>query len=97
MRIEIPEEFLQCCAEWHGGSASMLYAISSTGALSLGTHRPLGCDTDEKWMWHLLSELESEINYCIKCTKQLENAHQLIDFKVFVMQELEKLPEPEDE
>lgn len=102
MRIAIPEEFVQCCAEWHRGSASMMYAISSTGALSLGTNRPLGCGTDEKWMWHLLNELESEIYSSLRITKKvlrpLPREHQrLTEFSAFVSKELEKFPEPEDE
>jgi hypothetical protein len=38
-RIEFEPEELQVAAEWHGGQASMLYAISSTGALSRGVER----------------------------------------------------------
>lgn len=100
MQVQIPSRFVRCCTDWYEGSGSMMYAISSTGALSLGTVRPLGCDTDEKWMWHLLNELESEIYHCIRVirkTRNLTGLRLLEDFSRFVRHELEKLPEPEDE
>lgn len=48
-------------SEWHGGQASMLYAVASTGALSLGTRRPAGCDTDAEWAEYLRDTLAREL------------------------------------
>ena len=38
------EKQLQLAAAWHGGQGSMLYAVASTGSLSLGSRRPLVWD-----------------------------------------------------
>lgn len=49
-RIEFELEELQVASEWHGGQASMMYAISSTGALSRGAERcrpRVDCEADE--------------------------------------------------
>ena len=47
--------------DWHGGQASMLYAIASTGALTRGPIRPAGCETtedhDADLAWRLWREL----------------------------------------
>ena len=47
--IEIPEWLVGLCADWYDGMDDKLYAVCSTGGLTLGNHRPLGCNTDEKW------------------------------------------------
>jgi hypothetical protein len=41
---EVSEEQLQLARAWHGGQGSMLYAVASTGSLSLGSRRPLVWD-----------------------------------------------------
>lgn len=44
-RIDLDENEIRVCYEWHGGQASMLYAAASTGALMRGTVRPrVDCD-----------------------------------------------------
>jgi hypothetical protein len=56
--IEIPCEYLELCNSWYDGMDDMLYAIASTGRLTIGSIRPRGADTDEKWylsIWHNLS------------------------------------------
>ena len=53
------ESELRVATEWHGGQSSMLYAISSTGALSRGTIRS-GRD-DAEWSYDLASQLWSEL------------------------------------
>lgn len=54
-RIEFDPEELQIASEWHDGQSSMLYAISSTGALARGAEhcRPrVDCDAcgDRGWV-----------------------------------------------
>jgi hypothetical protein len=41
---EVSDEQLQLARAWHGGQGSMLYAVASTGSLSLGSRRPLVWD-----------------------------------------------------
>jgi hypothetical protein len=72
MKVEIPPEYIDLCTSWHSGQDSMFYAISSTGALSLGSIRPVDRDSealfvnDEEWMLSLLNSLECEIRDCLK-------------------------------
>lgn len=44
----------------------MLYAVASTGALSLGTIRPYGVDTDDEWADSLRLDLMAELQDVIK-------------------------------
>lgn len=64
--IEIPSEYLELCEHWHSGQTDLLYAISSAGNLTLGSRRPLGCDTDQKWQLQLFRELSSDIGYAVR-------------------------------
>jgi hypothetical protein len=61
--IEIPCDIQRLCADWHGGMDDMLYAVSSTGGLTMGTIRPEGCDTDEKWYLTIWRELSSDLGH----------------------------------
>lgn len=47
--------------DWHGGQGSMLYAVASTGALSRGTVRPYGTETDDEWDDWLRFRLRAEL------------------------------------
>lgn len=72
--LEIPSEYLELCESWHGGQDSMFYAISSTEALSLGTHSKIWGeqDSDEFWMLGLMEDTIREIKICIG---HCENGH----------------------
>lgn len=59
--IEIPIEFVALCSGWAGGMDCMLRAVESTGGLTLGTIRPEGCDTDEKWYLVLWRNLAADV------------------------------------
>jgi len=62
--IDFDDEEIEAASHWYGGQGSMLYAITSTGALSRGTIRPRHDDgtpmTDEEWIVDLAERLESE-------------------------------------
>ena len=60
--VEIPSEYVQLASEWYDGSGSMLYAITSTGGLTLGSRRPLDCETDQEWQLRLFCCLSSELS-----------------------------------
>ena len=68
--IQIPDEFLQLASEWHGGQDSILYAIASTGNLTLGTTMPCDLNTQEEWYVHLWDELDVELNHLCNQLKQ---------------------------
>lgn len=59
-RILFNNTELKAASEWHSGQYSMMYAIASTGSLSLGTHRPEPDMTDAEWLSRLASDLEDE-------------------------------------
>lgn len=56
--IEIPNKYVEACDGWYSSGADLIYAVCSTGGLTTGTNRPLGCKTDEQWyltFWRNLS------------------------------------------
>lgn len=57
IEIDFPTEHVQTCADWHSGLSCMLYAVASTGNVSLGTIRPRKEDgtrmSDREWQVHL--------------------------------------------
>ena len=75
--IEIPQKYFDICEDWkdfytHDGQDSMLYAIASTGNLTLGNLRPnvfvnqnlpffQQPMTDKEWYWSLFDDLEHEL------------------------------------
>ncbi len=66
--IELNDDEINAAQAWHGGQSSMLYAVASTGALSLGTVRPRERDehdrfvplSDLAWKRSLVERLEGE-------------------------------------
>lgn len=68
--ILFDDEEIEAASHWYSGQGSMLYAITSTGALSRGTHRPRNDDgdpmTDEEWMAYLAGKLEYEAGQAAK-------------------------------
>jgi hypothetical protein len=69
--IQIPAEFVQLCSDWNGGQACMLYAVSSTGNLTIGTHRPLDCDNHWQWYLRLWDNLGCDIRDIIRSVEKL--------------------------
>jgi hypothetical protein len=63
-KLELDAEEINAATSWHGGQSSMLYAVSSTGSLSLGTHRRVKASgdpmTDAEWFADLCWELSAE-------------------------------------
>lgn len=60
------EQELDLAVGWHGGQASMLYAVASTGGLSQGTSAPRWWDgepmTSGEWDSYLVDSLRSELD-----------------------------------
>ena len=73
--ISIPELFVGLCEDWAGDTDCMLRAVSSTGCLKTGTHRPTRCDgSDEKWYLHIWCKLSDDVAYAVKCASKGHNA-----------------------
>ena len=82
--IQIPDEFVSLCNEWHGGQDCLLYAVASTGNLTMGSIRPRGCDTDEKWYLNLWQGLDSDLSYTIRLAKGKRGVTALRRFQAYV-------------
>jgi hypothetical protein len=106
--IEIPAEFVQLASEWYDGQASMLYAVASTGGLTLGSVRPYTDDeeikemgiiyyrrpmTDEEWYRSLWDGLESELYRAMKHDKEGE----LTEFYAWVEKQIQNMGKEETE
>lgn len=87
---EPTEEQLQLAAAWHGGQGSMLYAVSSTGGLFLGTRRHLVWDEgfsgpitrDPDCGWRPATDTEwadSLVDQLLLELRDLERAAELAD------------------
>jgi hypothetical protein len=61
--IEIPERFVRIAGRWYGGQGCMLYAVSSTGGLTIGTIRPRGCCTNEQWYYSIWCDLAGDVSH----------------------------------
>jgi hypothetical protein len=74
-QILFDDDELEAAQSWHSGGSSMLYAISSTGKLSLGTQRPHNDEedrpmTDDEWFAYIASNLEGEAEEAIDMAKE---------------------------
>lgn len=77
--IDFDDEEIEAASHWYGGQGSMLYAITSTGALSRGTIRPRHDEgrpmTDEEWIVDLAERLEGEAEQAARdASKQAKKA-----------------------
>jgi hypothetical protein len=72
--IVIPDLFVDLCEGWHGSINCKLYAVSSTGGLTIGAIRPLGCDTTEKWYLSIWRDLSVDVAYTVRCAEEGLNA-----------------------
>jgi hypothetical protein len=73
--IEIPAEFAEFASGFYEGSDSMLYAITSTGNLEIGSIRPYDCDTDEKWQLNLFETLDMELCHLLRAMRRTEKTN----------------------
>lgn len=81
--MKIPTKFVNLCRDWHDGQSSMMYAVSSGGALTRGSIRPHDDDgpySDEKWIWSLFASLESEIRHCLRLATVQKDRNRLAEF-----------------
>jgi hypothetical protein len=78
--IIFDDDEIEAASHWYNGQGSMLYAITSTGALSRGTQRPWSHVrgepmTDEEWMTSLAERLGWEAEEAARdASKQAKNA-----------------------
>jgi hypothetical protein len=61
--IKIPAWIQDLCSEWYSGANCMLYAVASTGGLTIGNRRPRGCDTPQKWYLSIWYDFSVDLGY----------------------------------
>ena len=94
--IQIPEEFVALACHWYSG-VDMLYAVASTGNLTLGNRRPYNDDegrycTDQEWYRSIWSELSCDISYCLRLMPADHEDHEeMTRFAEFVSDVVDRL------
>lgn len=92
--ITIPGEFKTLADQWYGGQHCILYAISSTGGLTLGTIRPTHDMSDQEWYVSLWDDLDITLS---RILRKLESDHEdketLTRFQEFAEQTADRLRE----
>lgn len=92
--IVIPESFVDLCKGWSGDTGCMLYAVSSTGNLTIGTIRPGGCDCDEQWYYSIWLDLSVDVAYNRRLAgNDHEDYPTLVDFEHWVDKQCDRLCE----
>lgn len=98
IHVEFPAEHLETCADWHSGQSCMLYAVASTGNVSLGTIRPRDDDgnslTDRQWQVRLWGELSCDAWAALRNLDKLDpERDRLESLESFAESTAEKLRE----
>ena len=68
--IVIPARFVDLCGQWYNGRGDLLYAVSSTGNLTIGDRCPMGCTSEEKWYLFLWMGLANDVGYAVRSAKK---------------------------
>lgn len=63
--IIIPSEYVELCHGWHGGLRCKMYAVCSTGNLTIGNRRPLGTETKEEWYYSIWCDLLGDVDSAV--------------------------------
>ena len=99
--IKIPSRFVRVASHWYSGMSDMLYAVSSTGGLTLGTTRPVGCETDEQWYLTIWRDLSVDTACALRAAYEVRESNNpevddygdLWDFNKWVNGIVERLEE----
>ena len=87
--LKIPPEYIDLCNHWYSGQGDMMYAVASTGSLSLGSICPVydyddKADRDLKWYYTLCLDLSTSILHARRSAENAlrraeQRAHDLTD------------------
>lgn len=74
--MKIPTEFVNLAMSWYSSQHDYLYAVASTGGLSLGNIRPYSHEasrplTDEEWEVWIWGELECDVKHAAKVAERI--------------------------
>lgn len=67
---QVPAGLVAFASQWYDGSDSMLYAIASTGNLTIGSVRPYHVLTDQEWHVYLFDALDLELAHLLRHMKR---------------------------
>jgi len=88
--IDLDPRFVAVCGRWYGGMGDMLYAVCSTGGLTIGTIRPRGCDTDEKWYLSIWIDLAGDVGFArSQCERDIMGWDDSYGFGDFTLEDLQ--------
>ena len=100
LEIEVPAEFVSLASYWYDGQNDKLYAIASTGNLTMGTIRPYSTEcvrmmNDHEWHRSLFSDLSCDIRNDRKSAEKSghEDADELQRFEQWADSIVEKMDE----
>lgn len=88
--IAIPPAYLELCPGWHAGQNCLLYAIASTGGLTLGTQRPANY-TATQWYLSLWQGLSEDIAYATRSGVGHTDYPTLVGFEEWVDKIVDRL------
>lgn len=90
--VAIPPVYFDLCRGWYDGM-DILYAVASTGSLTMGTIRPAGSDTPEKWYLSLWFDLASDVSSARRAAESTghEDAPALLQFEEWADRTAERL------
>jgi len=86
--IEIPEEFVTICGGWYRGM-DLLYAVASTGGLTLGSIQPHDVETEQEWYHQLWSGLSADLRCTIRPAKKVDTDERGTTEDVQTLEEFE--------
>ena len=92
--IAMPVAFQRLCIHWAGGEDCMLRAVSSSGGLTIGTTRPRGCDSEEKWYLTIWRVLSCDVGRCRRMAGDGDPDYDLLsDFEDWTEEMADRLEE----
>lgn len=90
--VKIPPEYVAVCEGWQSSISDLLYAVSSTGGLTLGHRQPVECDTEEQWYLTLWRDLSCDINRAVDAAGiEHDDYTMLVAFENWVDEVAERL------
>ena len=81
--ITIPSWVVALCSEWYDGIGCKLYAVASTGGLTIGNRRPRGADTPQKWYLSIWRDFSVDIGRAAHAAQSM--AHE--DMEALILAE----------
>jgi hypothetical protein len=96
--IAIPKRFIAICNVWAGSERCMLRAIQSCKSLTIGTIRPRGCDSSEKWYLSIWRDLASDVDYNASLSagsgySDRDELIELLEFGIWIDEQVARLEE----